>query len=94
MTLQEIGSKEGFAPSSARRNAASPIKGTALQRLLEAGLAFLLLPVWRSGMTFRSVCFAAGGLPDTRLGLHFERVSGKPPGLRLAGFSSGCCPDD
>lgn len=54
-----IGSKGGIAPPSARRNAASPIKGTALQRLLDRGLAILRLPDWRSGVAFRPVCCAA-----------------------------------
>lgn len=60
---ERIGSKAGIAPASAQRSAASLIRGTALQRLLGTGLAILFVPVWRTGVTFRSVCFAVGGLP-------------------------------
>lgn len=60
---ERIGSKAGITPASAQRSAASLIRGTALQRLLGTELAILFLPVWRTGVTFRSVCFAVGGLP-------------------------------
>ena len=92
-----IGSKEGIAPSSALRNAASPIKGTALQRLLDRRLAISRLPVWRTGVTFRSVCFcswrpARYALSQAVFAACVECAPGKPPGLRPIRLSPNRCP--
>jgi len=54
LVMLVIGSKEGITPSSALRNAASPTKGTALQRLLDSGVAPQYLLDWRSSVTFWS----------------------------------------
>ena len=53
--LRRIGSKAGVAPASARRSAASPIRGTALQRLLDPRLAAGSLLDWRSSVPFGGV---------------------------------------
>ena len=53
--LRRIGSKAGVAPASARRSAASPIRGTALQRLLDSRLAAGSLLDWRSSVPFGGV---------------------------------------
>lgn len=60
---ERIGSKEGVTPSSARRNAASLIRGTALQRLLGPRWRISNLSDWRSDEPF-GVCVAVGGLPE------------------------------
>lgn len=89
-----IGSNGGISPPSARRNAASLIRGTALQHLLETPWRGCSCRTGLSGVTFRSVCFAVGGLPDrSSFVLFCERQSGRPPGMRQAGVSPGRCPE-
>jgi hypothetical protein len=87
-----IGSKDGVAPSSARRSAASPIRGTALQRLLATGLACPVASgIGDSGVPF-GVWFAGGGLP-ARVRLRATRTrQGRPPGVRAPALSRRPCP--
>ena len=77
-----IGSKAGVSPASAQRNAASPIKGTALQRLLGTRLAILFLPVGEPARPFgQCVLQLAACTLETRT-RWFVSPRGRPPGMR------------
>lgn len=58
-----IGSNRGVSPRSAQRSAASLIRGTALQRLLDRGMAILCLSGWRPDVALRPVCLQLAFCP-------------------------------
>ena len=79
--LRRIGSKAGLAPASARRSAASPIRGTALQRLLDPRLAAGNLLDWRSSVPFGGVVCRWRPAPWVRLGPIRLRFRSDSPGV-------------
>ena len=93
--LRRIGSKAGVAPASARRSAASPIRGTALQRLLDPRLAAGSLLDWRSSVPFGGVvCRWRPALcVRTRPGDGLGQAQGAGHrGVRTGGLSPRRCP--